>query len=497
MTAHPTEARRRTTIDKHARIFRELRALDDAARPDADAARERILATVQELWGSDELRAMSLTVLDEVRGGLVHFTSTLADDRPAALPRPRGALARRFPGRHDRRPAAAALRLLDRRRPRRQPVRDPADDRRGARAAARALPAVPRGAARAASPAGCRCRSGSTGPRSGSMPILEPGGERVPGAGAAARATLNPEEPYRRALTFIRERVRATAAATRRRLRRAGRAARRPARDRAVADAHGGEFTAAGDLRDVIRQVEVFGFHFATLDIRQHAKVHRAALARAVRRRSGSATTMRPAAGAERAELLAAHIADRRPLIPADISRFSAATREAIETFRMVKRALHGRAPRRDRRLHHLRNRGCRRRARGAAADEGGEPRACRRRRGDAPDRAAVRGRRDARRPLPRRSRQLLAHAGLPERAGGCRRRAGDDDRLLGLQQGRRLRGLGLGRPTAPRAGSPRCSAATASAGSSSTAGAAPSVAAAARPTARSWRCRRAPSTAG
>ena len=37
--------------------------------------------------------------------------------------------------------------------------------------------------------------------------------------------------------------------------------------------ADGGEFSAAGDLRDVIRQVEVFGFHFATLDIRQHVKV--------------------------------------------------------------------------------------------------------------------------------------------------------------------------------------------------------------------------------
>ena len=37
--------------------------------------------------------------------------------------------------------------------------------------------------------------------------------------------------------------------------------------------------TAAGDLHDVIRQVEVFGFHFARLDIREHAKVHRQALA--------------------------------------------------------------------------------------------------------------------------------------------------------------------------------------------------------------------------
>jgi len=28
----------------------------------------------------------------------------------------------------------------------------------------------------------------------------------------------------------------------------------------------------------VIRQVEVFGFHFARLDVREHARIHRAAL---------------------------------------------------------------------------------------------------------------------------------------------------------------------------------------------------------------------------
>ena len=36
MTAHPTEARRRTTIDKLARIFRELRALDERLGRDAE-----------------------------------------------------------------------------------------------------------------------------------------------------------------------------------------------------------------------------------------------------------------------------------------------------------------------------------------------------------------------------------------------------------------------------------------------------------------------------
>ena len=118
MTAHPTEARRRTTIDKLARMFRVLRALDERLGRDGEhGARAACCATVQELWGSDELRAISLTVLDEVRGGLVHFASTLADDGPADLPRPRGALADALPGRADRGAAAAALRILDRWRP--------------------------------------------------------------------------------------------------------------------------------------------------------------------------------------------------------------------------------------------------------------------------------------------------------------------------------------------------------------------------------------------
>jgi phosphoenolpyruvate carboxylase len=101
MTAHPTEARRRTTIEKLARIFRELRELDE--RLDADLeTRARMLATVQELWGSDELRAISLTVLDEVRGGLVHFITTLADTVPRVYRDLERALAEYYPDERSR-----------------------------------------------------------------------------------------------------------------------------------------------------------------------------------------------------------------------------------------------------------------------------------------------------------------------------------------------------------------------------------------------------------
>ena len=46
MTAHPTEARRRTTIDKLARVFAVLHGLDERTAPDREDARRRLEATV-------------------------------------------------------------------------------------------------------------------------------------------------------------------------------------------------------------------------------------------------------------------------------------------------------------------------------------------------------------------------------------------------------------------------------------------------------------------
>ena len=88
----------------------------------------------------------------------------------------------------------------------------------------------------------------------------------------------NPEEPYRQLFKLLAERVRFT---------RKGEDGgyHRPEElvtdlrvaERALRDQQAG-FVAADALRDVIRQVEVFGFHFAQLDVREHADIHRQAL---------------------------------------------------------------------------------------------------------------------------------------------------------------------------------------------------------------------------
>ena len=99
LTAHPTEARRRTTIEKLARIFGTLRELDerrDARR--ADARSSGCADIVQELWGSDDVRTVALDVADEVQGGLDYLSTTLARAVPAVYRELEAAVAEVYPG---------------------------------------------------------------------------------------------------------------------------------------------------------------------------------------------------------------------------------------------------------------------------------------------------------------------------------------------------------------------------------------------------------------
>jgi phosphoenolpyruvate carboxylase len=340
LTAHPTEARRRTTIEKLARVFQVLRDLDERPDTDADDARRRLRATVQELWGSDELRAISLTVLDEVRGGLVYFTTTLAAETPRVYRELEEAVTEVYPDAEIRVPPLLGFGSWIGGDRDGNPYVTPATTIEALDLMREHCLRFLEG--RVELIAGRLSLSDRvSGPAEGLDPILETGARYFPEL-AVQLAALNSEEPYRRALTFVRERVRATA-------RDLPKGYFEPAElladlrrvERSLTDG-AGAFTAAGDLRDVIRQVEVFGFHFARLDIREHAGIHRRSLAE-IYASLGIREDYESLPEDERAAILCRDIADRRPLISADISGFSAGTQETVETFRMIRNALSGR----------------------------------------------------------------------------------------------------------------------------------------------------------
>src|SRR5206468_11824141 len=83
----------------------------------------------------------------------------------------------------------------------------------------------------------------------------------------------------------------------------------------------------AGDLRDVIRQVDVFGFHFASLDMRDHARRHEAALAE-ILTTTGVEPDYMGLDEAQRLALLRDELADPRPLIPTNDKPSNDSTQE-------------------------------------------------------------------------------------------------------------------------------------------------------------------------
>lgn len=341
MTAHPTEARRRATVAKQARIFAELRALDVRRGTPGDlaTARKRLTATVQELWGTDEVRSISTTVEDEVRAGLVYFTSTLAEIVPTVYRELEAAVAEAFPDHEIRVPPLLSFGSWI------------GGDRDGNPNVTSAVTAQTLDAKRTACLRFLQDRATLLGTRmslSGRLAgepdelaaLLADGDERFPGV-ARELYRRNAESPYRRAFGLIARRLRAT---------RRGDPEGYPGPAELLADLRateralrrtGNVFVADGELHDLIRQVEVFGFHFSRLDIREHANRHRAALDEIL-----AALDVQPGYAElsedDRMAFLAWAITDRRPVVPSDITGFSEATQEVVRTFRVLAELLGG-----------------------------------------------------------------------------------------------------------------------------------------------------------
>jgi len=84
LTAHPTEVQRKSTLDLHQAIARQLRDMDGggAATVDPARAQERLTGLIAALWQTRMLRQSKLTVLDEIDNALTYYTSTFFSTLP-------------------------------------------------------------------------------------------------------------------------------------------------------------------------------------------------------------------------------------------------------------------------------------------------------------------------------------------------------------------------------------------------------------------------------
>ena len=291
LTAHPTEARRRTVLVAQRRLYQLLDRFDDPrVTPSEDQELRRLLRQeISVLWQTSQARRRRPSPLDEVRAAMVFFDQTLfsvtprlfraldvallAQGRKPSETGTREPVARSFlrwgswiGGDRDGHPGVTAEVT-------RATMRIHADHvLHGYRnVTERLLQAVAIDDGRAdIPPSFARWVAGTAR----AFPVLQTGlGRRFAG------------QPFRQSFGLIGERIERT------RTRLTGRhgATRggyaRPAdllADLRIVQsalvASGAGRIAWGDVQDFIWQVETFGFHLAELEVRQHADVHRTVL---------------------------------------------------------------------------------------------------------------------------------------------------------------------------------------------------------------------------
>src|SRR5215469_9094487 len=280
-TAHPTEAARRTVLMKRRRIARHLERLDRLPLPPSDAAEleTAITAEITALWQTDEVRVQKPLVTDEIRMGLDHYPMSIFESLPRIYAEIRDSF-RHLYGLElgsDEVPHVLAFGSWI------------GGDRDG-------NPFVTIESTREALE---RARNTilthylselervieQLSPSSNQVPISEGFGERLRdyerrlGDEPARLARISSTELYRKFLSYAALRVRHTAGFEEWAYSSAAEFKTDLDLVRDSLRSNGGERLADLLIDPLLRKVRTFGFHLSTLDLRQHAAVHRKALA--------------------------------------------------------------------------------------------------------------------------------------------------------------------------------------------------------------------------
>jgi phosphoenolpyruvate carboxylase len=353
LTAHPTEARRRTLRDHVTELKRLLDTLEASTGPRIrQDLIERLQYVSMVLYGTEESRATKPSPRDEVEAGLDVFRRTLLDATPTVYRELESTLQRLFPsedwlalggsdsgewvipsflrwgswigGDRDGNPFVTAhvtRTVLERQRML-------AIDRhlvdvdvlgRSLSVSSKRVP-NPDGLAEL-------------------LESLASDRERLPEVAARVlRLTIN--EPWREKLWYMSARLRST----------------RERGDQAYVDVAGYQRDllllersliacgvprlALGTLRDCRRRADVFGFHLASLDLRQHSSVHEQAVAELLRGAgSGPGQHYEKLSEERRCSVLHESLARPESLVPQSRGTLSRTTQDLLATLDMVGRA--------------------------------------------------------------------------------------------------------------------------------------------------------------
>nr|WP_302175093.1 phosphoenolpyruvate carboxylase [uncultured Hydrogenophaga sp.] len=269
LTAHPTEVQRKSILDAERAIARLLVERDTASPRELADIDRQIRARITQLWQTRLLRFTKLTVADEIENSLSYYESTFLEQIPRLYRELEDDLGQ---------PVAPFLRMG-------QWIGGDRDGNPNVTADTLELALRSQGEMVLRHHLTQVHLLGGelsvSAMLSGVTPAMQALAERSPDTNAHRQ-----DEPYRRALTGVYARLAATLQAlTGTEAARHAVAPQRPytSADEFLADlrtiatsllAHHGEALAEARLRPLIRSVEVFGFHLATLDLRQSSDQH-------------------------------------------------------------------------------------------------------------------------------------------------------------------------------------------------------------------------------
>ena len=340
-TAHPTEAARRTLLTKLRRVAEFLGERSDPRSTAGERVRidRRIAELIDQIWQTDELRANRPTPMDEARSAVFYLDQLssdvlpdLGDEIAVQLSRLTEGAVRgpviRFGtwvgGDRDGNPNVTpelTMQVLE------------MQHEHGLRALIEHIEAVAEELSMSARIHGITEALAAS---------LEADREFLPSVWERFKV-LNADEPYRLKCAYIHQRLRNT------RERIAGDARHVPGKDYLRPDEltadlelmaqslteNAGELIASGALMRVIRNVETFGFHLATMDIREHAEQHHEVLGQLYERLGVDYAGLDRG---ERLRLLADELENRRPLA-SPVTPLEGRAAATFETFNAIRRA--------------------------------------------------------------------------------------------------------------------------------------------------------------